>query len=83
MKILCTAPTFVPSLDGPTYVAVNELIEVDADTGKGVVVAGKGLYIDKKDDPTKEKSFTASDAQLEAAKKAQAEAKRAAKAEAA
>lgn len=77
MKILCTAPTFVPSLDGPTYIDINEVIDVEPDTAKAVVVAGKGLYVDKKDDPTKG-NHTATDRQLAAAKDARAEAKRAA-----
>lgn len=49
MKILITQDTFVPSIDGPTFVGNNETIEVETDTGHAVVNAGKALYIDQKD----------------------------------
>lgn len=80
MKILIILATFVPSLDGPAFLDVNEVVDVEPDTAKNVVIAGKALFVDKKDDFTAHKQKTATDAQLDVAKKAQAEAKRLAKA---
>lgn len=49
MKILVTQDTFAPSLDGPTFIGANEVIDIDVDNGHAIVVAGKGLYVDAKD----------------------------------
>lgn len=67
MKVLITAPTFVPSLDGPQYLDANTFADMDDDSARGVVQAGKGLYCDKKDDKTRAKQFTASQDQIDAA----------------
>ncbi len=60
MKILITADTFAPSLDGPAHLAANEVVDVEPDTGHALVQAGKGLYVDAKDDRSKAKVATAS-----------------------
>ncbi len=81
MKILITADTFAPSLDGPVFLPANAIAEMDEDTARGIVTGGKGLHVDRKDDKTKLKSFTASAEQIEAARQAaEAEAKAAKKA---
>ena len=53
MKLLITAPTFAPSLDGPTFLGGNSFADLEEDNARAVVAAGKGLYIDGKDDKTK------------------------------
>ena len=52
MKILVTQDTFAPSMDGPVFLAANTLAELETDSARGAVVAGRALYIDAKDDPT-------------------------------
>lgn len=59
MRILITAHTFAPSMDGPVFLAENTFADAEADTARGIVMAGKGLYVDPKDDPTKLKQHTA------------------------
>lgn len=80
MKILVTQDTFAPSLDGPTFIGANEVIDIEADNGHAIVVAGKGLYVDAKDAKGRPASLVASDKRLEAAKAARAEAAKPAKA---
>lgn len=75
MKVLITSATFVPSLDGPTFLDGNSFADMDEDSARGVVQAGKGLFVDKKDDKTRSKSFTASQEQIDAAVAAAAPAK--------
>ena len=86
MKILITGDTFAPSLDGPTFLPVNTIADMDADSAKRIAQAGRGLFIDAKDDPTKRGNtpgvFTASEAQIKAASDAAKAAAAAAKAEA-
>lgn len=85
MKILVTQDTFAPSLDGPTFISANEVIDIEPDHGHAIVVAGKGLYVDEKDAKGRPKHLLASDKRLETAaelrKAALADAKRATKAE--
>lgn len=59
MKILIIAATFAPSLDGPTFLDANSFVDLEEDSARGVVAAGKGLHVDSKDDKTRSKSFTA------------------------
>ncbi len=61
MKLVITADTFAPSVDGPVPLAANTLVDQLApDTAHAIVRAGKGLYVDKKDDPTRGNGYTAS-----------------------
>ncbi len=80
MKLLITQATFVPSIDGPAFLSAHETVDLEKDSAHAVVTAGKGLYIDKKDDPTRNKNFTATDKQIEAAAVALVAAQEAAKA---
>lgn len=86
MKILITLATFAPSLDGATYLPAGTLAEVETDTARAITVAGKGLYVDGKDDPTRRGNapgaFTASEQQITAAREALAALKKQAKADA-
>lgn len=67
MKILVTIDTFAPSMDGPVFLAANSFAEVDRDTAAGIVQqAGKALYVEPKDDPTRTKQFTAPEARIKA-----------------
>jgi len=52
MKLIVTQDTFAPSMDGPTFLPANSLVELETASARGVVEAGKGLYIEPKDDPT-------------------------------
>lgn len=70
MKILMTSDCAVPSLDGPQHVPASTVQEFDADTVRALVHAGRGLYIDPKDDPSKAKVSTAPEARVEAVRKA-------------
>ena len=58
MKILITAACAVPSLDGPQHLDANTFAELEEDSARAVVTAGKGLHIDAKD-KTRHKAFTA------------------------
>lgn len=80
MKILITQDTFVPSIDGPTFVSNHETIEVDTDTGHAVVNAGKALYIDQKDLRGRPAHLQATEQRLKVATEALAAAAKAAKA---
>jgi hypothetical protein len=80
MKILVTQDTFAPSMDGPTFVGANEVIDIEPDNGHAIVTAGKGLYIDQKDLKGRPAHLLASESRLKAATEAQAQAAKAAKA---
>jgi hypothetical protein len=75
MKILITEPTFAPGMDGPVFLAPNSFAEAESDTVRSLVAAGKALYIDGKDDPSRRGNtagrHTATDEQLAAAQAAQ------------
>ena len=60
MKILITVATFAPSLDGPTLLDANTFADLEEDSARAIVAAGKGLHVDGKDDKTRGKAFTAS-----------------------
>lgn len=66
MKILIIAATFAPSLDGPTFLEGNSFADLEEDSARGVVAAGKGLHVDAKDDKTRGKVFTASKERVDA-----------------
>ena len=59
MKLLIIAACAVPSLDGPQHLDSNTFAELEEDSARAVVAAGKGLHVDSKDDKTRSKSFTA------------------------
>ena len=59
MKLLIIAACAVPSLDGPQHLDGNTFAELEEDSARAVVNAGKGLYVDAKDDKTRAKVFTA------------------------
>jgi hypothetical protein len=80
MKILVTQDTFAPSLDGPTFISANEVVDIEVDHGHGIVVAGKALYVDQKDAKGRPAHLLASDKRLEAAAEARAAAAAAAQA---
>ena len=82
MQALVTDATFAPSMDGPQYLEANTLVEADADTVHAMVRAGKALYVNAKDDPTRIKQFTAAEPRVQALRDAMAAAAQAAKAEA-
>ena len=81
MKILITHDCAVPAMDGPAHVDANTLADLETDTARAVVAAGKGLYVDPKDDPSRAKVSTASEARIEAVRAAIAAARKAAKRE--
>jgi hypothetical protein len=80
MKILITAPTFVPSIDGPAFLDTNTIADMETDSARAVVAAGKGLYVDRKDDNTKLGQHTAPESLLKLLADAAAAATKAAKA---
>ena len=66
MKILITADTFAPSMDGPVFLASNSFADVDKDTAAAIVQASKALYVEPKDDPTRAKQWTAPESRVKA-----------------
>ena len=81
MKILITQDTFVPSIDGPAFLAATSLADLEVDSAHGLVKAGKGLYVDPKDDLSRIKVSTATESRIKAAQDAVEAAKKAAKAD--
>lgn len=79
MKVLVIQDTFVPSIDGPAFLSANTLADLEADSAHNLVKAGKGLYVDPKDDPSRIKVSTASAERIKAAQDAIEAAKKAAK----
>lgn len=83
MKTVILQDTFAPSMDGPAFLPANSFADAEPDTVHALVKAGKALYVDKKDDPTRGHMLTAGDRLIEAVKAAidaaQAEAAAAAK----
>lgn len=82
MKLLITADTFAPSMDGPVHLPAHSFADLELDSARAIVQAGKGLYIDGKDDPTKTKQFTAPAERVKEVVAALAAAEKAAKADA-
>ena len=70
MKILITQDCAAPSMDGALHLPANTLTELETDVVRAIVHAGKGLYVDPKDDPSKIKGQTASEARIEAVRRA-------------
>ena len=81
MKILITQDCAAPSLDGSVHLPANSLVEVEADTARALVHAGRALYIDPKDDLSRVKVNTAPEAMVEAVRSGMKAAAKAAKAE--
>lgn len=65
MKIFITDNTFAPSIDGPALLEANEVVDVEVDTGHALVQAGKGLYVEPKDDRSKTKGKVVSKERLQ------------------
>lgn len=86
MRMLITGDTFAPSLDGPVFLPINSMADMEADSAKRIAQAGRGLFIDAKDDPTRRGTaagqFTATAEQVKAATEAAQAAEKAAKAKA-
>ena len=84
MKILITAPTVAPSLDGTQHLPRNTLADLEQSAAHAIVAAGRGLYIEPKDDPTTRGNApgrnTASETQVQAVREALKAAAKAAKA---
>lgn len=59
---------------GAQHEATGTFIDVIAPDAKCLTTTGRALYVDAKDDPTKARQYTASDALVKAAKAAAAEA---------
>jgi hypothetical protein len=78
MKLLILAACFVPSMDGPQFLDANTFAEMDEDTGRATVQAGKALYVDPKDDKTRTKTFTAPSERVQAVSQALKDAAKAA-----
>lgn len=70
MKILITNACAAPSMDGPVHLDANTLVDIEPDNARAIVAAGKGLYIDPKDDPSRTKVSTANEARVEAVRAA-------------
>lgn len=69
MKLLIIDNTIINFGDdkGGVDVAIGDTVDVTKDTGATLVRAGRALYVDRKDDPSKDKRDTATDAMLKAA----------------
>lgn len=80
MKILITAATFAPSLEGPTFLDANTFADLEEDSARAIVAAGKGLHVDPKDDKTRVRALTAPAARVEVVVAAHKAAEKAAKA---
>jgi hypothetical protein len=83
MKIIIIDNTFVPTglEEGPRLCVPGEVLDVSADVAPKVVDAGRALYIDRKNDPSKG-AKTATEGQLAAYAEAAAQAAADAKAKA-
>lgn len=77
MKILITQDTFVPAIDGAMHCTANSVVDVETDNAHATVAAGKALYVDPKDDRSRTKVHTASEARIEAVRAALKAAKKA------
>ena len=70
MKLLMIQKCAVPTVDGPAHIAANTLVDIDTDSARALVQAGRALYIDPKDDPSRAKVSVAPEARVEAVRKA-------------
>jgi hypothetical protein len=70
VKLLITTDCAVPTMDGPTHVSANTLVDIDADTAHLLVQATRAQYIDPKDDRSRSKVNTASESRVEAVRAA-------------
>lgn len=70
MKVLIIDPTKVHFGDdrGAIHADAAEIVDVNKDVARTLTVANRALYIDPKDDPFKDRRFTASEDMLKAAK---------------
>lgn len=79
MKLLITQACAAPTMDGTVHLDANTLVDIEPDNGHAIVAAGKGLYIDPKDDRSRTKTSTASEARVELVRNALAAGRKAAK----
>lgn len=79
MKTLITQDCFAPGIDGAVNLQANSVVELDVDTVRALVHAGRALYVDPKDDPSRVKQNTASESRVEAVRAAMKPAAKAAK----
>lgn len=79
MKILITQACAAPAMEGSDHHDANTIADLAPDIARAIVQAGKGLYVDPKDDPSKIKGATAPEARIEAVRAAHKAAARAAK----
>lgn len=66
MKILITVDCAAPSMDGPQHLPANTFVDLEVTSAHAVVAAGRGLYVESKDDPSRLKQFTASESRIKA-----------------
>ncbi|MEY5100689.1 MAG: hypothetical protein RJA36_3408 [Pseudomonadota bacterium] len=79
MKLLITHACAAPTMDGPAHYDANTVAEFETDVAHAIVAAGKALYIEPKDDRSRTKVATASEARIEAVRSAMKAASKAAK----
>lgn len=82
MKTLIVQDCAAPSMDGPVHLAANSVADLETDDVRALVHAGRALYIDPKDDPSRLKANTAPEARVAAVRDALKAAAKQAKAEA-
>lgn len=70
MKTLIIQDCFAPGIDGAVHLQANAVVDLDVDTVRALVHAGRALYVDPKDDPSRVKQNTASEARVEAVRSA-------------
>lgn len=66
MKTLITQDCFAPGIDGAVHLQANSVVELEVDTVRSLVHAGRALYVDPKDDPSRVKQNTAAESRVEA-----------------
>lgn len=70
MKLLIILACLAPAIEGSDHLEPNTIVDLPPDTARAIVHAGKALYVDPKDDPSKLKVNTAPEARIEAVRKA-------------
>lgn len=70
MKTLITSDCFAPGIDGAVHLQANSVVDLESDVVRALVHAGRALYIDPKDDPSRVKQNTAPEARVEAVRAA-------------
>ena len=70
MKALITQDCFAPAIDGSAHLQANTVVDLEVDTVRALVHAGRALYVDPKDDPSRIKQNTAPESRVEAVRAA-------------